>query len=278
MTVNLMCPVCRENLTLQDKTWQCSNRHSYDQAKQGYVNLHVVQHKHSKSPGDTPEAVAARRRFLTAGFYQSLQHKIVAVLQQLNIQSAIDIGCGEGYYTQAMAEVVPDLIAVDIAKSAVQIAAKQDTQKQVVWVVGTGAILPVQDQSLQLCSSFFSPLPKTEMLRVLESQGYLLVATPAPQHLYAMREALFDQVKVHEPEKFITQLQPEFELIEQHLITDDLSLNQQQLKDLIAMTPYAWKAKADKRAALKLGINLKFRRNFVYIYLKNSLMNQILIK
>ncbi|WP_420535109.1 putative RNA methyltransferase [Acinetobacter populi] len=271
MTVNLMCPVCRESLTLQDKTWQCSNRHSYDQAKQGYVNLHVVQHKHSKSPGDTPEAVAARRRFLTAGCYQSLQHKIVAVLQQLNIQSAIDIGCGEGYYTQAMAEVVPDLIAVDIAKSAVQIAAKQDTQKQVVWVVGTGAILPVQDQSLQLCSSFFSPLPKTEMLRVLESQGYLLVATPAPQHLYAMREALFDQVKVHEPEKFITQLQPEFELIEQHLITDDLSLNQQQLKDLIAMTPYAWKAKADKRAALEARDQFKIQAQFcLYLFKKQS--------
>ena len=49
----LMCPVCREALTLNERTWRCANSHSYDVAKQGYVNLHVVQHKHSKNPGDT---------------------------------------------------------------------------------------------------------------------------------------------------------------------------------------------------------------------------------
>lgn len=49
----LMCPVCREALSLTEKTWRCSGNHSYDMAKQGYVNLHVVQHKHSKNPGDT---------------------------------------------------------------------------------------------------------------------------------------------------------------------------------------------------------------------------------
>ena len=249
--VLLMCPVCREALCLQAKVWCCPQGHHYDVARQGYVNLHVVQHKHSKSPGDTPEAVAARRRFLSAGFYQKLQQHIVDVVRDLNIQSAIDIGCGEGYYTQAMANVIPNLIAVDIAKSAVQIAAKQDIKQQVIWVVGTGAVLPVQDASIQLCTSFFSPLPKAEMLRVLADDGYLLLATPASEHLYAMRQALFDEVKPHQPEKFLQQLQPEFQLIQQYLITDDLVLNQQQLQDLIAMTPYAYKAKAEKRAALE---------------------------
>lgn len=270
MVIHLMCPVCQEKLILQHKTWKCIHGHSYDQAKQGYVNLHVVQHKHSKTPGDTSEAVAARRRFLSAGFYQKLQQKIVDVIKALNIQSAIDIGCGEGYYTQAMAQVIPDLIAVDIAKSAVQIAAKQDIQKQVNWVVGTGAVLPVQDQMVQLCSSFFSPLPKAEMLRVLQTQGYLLVATPAPQHLYAMREALFDQVNEHEPEKIITQLQPEFELIQQYFIGDELILNQQQLKDLIAMTPYAYKAKLDKRAVLEAQDCFKVQAQFCLYVLRVS--------
>ncbi len=51
--------------------------HSYDVAKQGYVNLHVVQHKHSKNPGDTPESVQARRAFLSAGHYAPLQQAVV---------------------------------------------------------------------------------------------------------------------------------------------------------------------------------------------------------
>ncbi len=73
----LMCPVCREALKLTERTWRCENNHSYDVAKQGYVNLHVVQHKHSKNPGDTPESVQARRAFLSAGHYAPLQQAVV---------------------------------------------------------------------------------------------------------------------------------------------------------------------------------------------------------
>lgn len=265
----LMCPVCRAALLLTDKTWRCEAGHSYDCAKQGYVNLHVVQHKHSKSPGDTPESVAARRRFLAGGFYQNLQQKIVEVVAGLNVTRAIDIGCGEGYYTQAMSAVVPELIAVDIAKSAVQIAAKQDTSKQVTWVVGTGAVLPALDASVQLCTSFFSPLPKEEMLRTLTDQAYLLVATPAPLHLAAMREQLFEQVNPHEPEKFIAQLQPEFELLETYYVEQEFELNQAQLADLIAMTPYAYKAKIDKRAALEAHTHFFAQAQFcLYLFKK----------
>ena len=265
----LMCPVCKTKLLLKEKTWRCETGHSYDQAKQGYVNLHVVQHKHSKNPGDTPESVAARRQFLATGAYHKLQQKIVEVVSQISAIRAMDIGCGEGYYTQAMAEQVPHLIGVDIAKNAVQIAAKQDTQKQVTWVVGTGAVLPVLDQSLQLCTSFFSPLPKAEMLRVLEVDGYLIMATPAEHHLHAMRAALFDEVKPHEPEKFIAQLAPEFKLMAQYLIEDDLNLSQQQLKDLVAMTPYAYKAKAEKREQLESHSEFAVQAAFqLYVFTK----------
>ena len=273
MSELLMCPICREALHLEGKTWQCENRHSYDQAKQGYVNLHVVQHKNSKSPGDTPDAVAARRRFLQTGAYQPLQQAVSELLHSISAKAVLDIGCGEGYYTQAMADVVPQVVAVDIAKSAVQTAAKQAHQsnenhkvQNITWVVGTGAVLPVLDQSMEVCTSLFSPLPKVEMLRVLKKQGYLIIVTPAPQHLFAMREALFDEVKAHEPDKFVTQMSPEFSLISKQIITTDLNLNQQQLEDLIAMTPYAWKAKAYKRQALEVQSSFQLSASF-YLFL-----------
>nr|WP_298890155.1 methyltransferase domain-containing protein [uncultured Acinetobacter sp.] len=275
MSELLMCPICREALHLDGKTWQCVNRHSYDQAKQGYVNLHVVQHKHSKSPGDTPEAVAARRRFLQTGAYQPLQQAVSELLQSISAKTVLDIGCGEGYYTQAMANVVPQVVAVDIAKSAVQTAAKQAQQsnehnkvQNITWVVGTGAVLPVLDQSMNVCTSLFSPLPKMEMLRVLKKQGYLIIATPAPQHLFAMREALFDEVKAHEPDNFVTQMAPEFSLVSKQIITTDLNLDQNQLKDLIAMTPYAWKAKADKRQALEAHQSFQLSASFCLFLLQ----------
>lgn len=79
----------------------------------------------------------------------------------------------------------------------------------------------------------FSPIPQTEILRVLKDDGYLIVVTPATDHLYAMREALFEQVNPHTPQKFVEQLQDLFELKEQQVIDAPLVLDQQALKILL---------------------------------------------
>ncbi|EHU2110200.1 putative RNA methyltransferase [Acinetobacter baumannii] len=268
-TQNLMCPVCRQRLELVSKTWRCEQGHSYDIAKQGYVNLHVVQHKHSKNPGDTPESIDARRAFLQGGYYQPLQQAIVHLLKALKAKMVLDIGCGEGYYTSAMQQVVEQCIGVDIAKNAVQRAAKLNDK--VTWVVGTGATLPVIDQSMDVCTSLFSPIPQTEILRVLKDDGYLIVVTPATDHLYAMREALFEQVNPHTPQKFVEQLQDLFELKEQQVIDAPLVLDQQALKNLIAMTPYAYKASPERRMQLEQKAHLQVTASFqIYLFQKRN--------
>ena len=263
----LMCPVCRQALVLKDKTWRCESNHSYDVAKQGYVNLHVVQHKHSKNPGDTPESVQARRAFLSAGFYAPLQQALVQIIRDLRIENLLDIGCGEGYYTDAMQAEVLQCVGVDIAKNAVQVAAKLN--KEVTWVVGTGAVLPVLDGSIDLCTSLFSPIPEQEILRVLKDQAYLMVVTPATEHLYAMREALFEEVNPHEPHKFVEQLSENFELMRDIVVDAPLSLAQQDLKNLIAMTPYAYKAKAELRSTLEAQDQFSVKAQFqIYLFKK----------
>lgn len=265
----LMCHVCRQPLNLTERTWRCEQGHSYDVAKQGYVNLHVVQHKHSKNPGDTPESVDARRAFLQGGYYQPLQQAVVALLKQLDVKSILDIGCGEGYYTSAMQQVVEQCVGVDIAKTAVQRAAKLNPK--VTWVVGTGATLPVLDQSMDACTSLFSPIPQTEIARVLKDDGYLIVVTPASEHLYAMREALFEQVNPHTPEKFVEQLQDLFELKQEQIIDAPFLLDQQALKNLIAMTPYAYKASPERRLQLEQQLQLEVTASFqIYIFQKHN--------
>jgi len=265
----LMCPVCRQSLNLTERTWRCEQGHSYDVAKQGYVNLHVVQHKHSKNPGDTPESVDARRAFLQSGYYQPLQQAVVALLKQLDVKAILDIGCGEGYYTSAMQQVVEQCVGVDIAKNAVQRAAKLNTE--VTWVVGTGATLPVLDQSMDACTSLFSPIPQAEIARVLKDEGYLIVVTPASEHLYAMREALFEQVNPHTPEKFVEQLQDLFELKQEQIIDAPFVLDQQALKNLIAMTPYAYKASPERRLQLEQQSQLEVTASFqIYVFQKRN--------
>ncbi|MDS7925442.1 putative RNA methyltransferase [Acinetobacter sp. V115_6] len=265
----LMCPVCRQPLNVTERTWRCEQGHSYDVAKQGYVNLHVVQHKHSKNPGDTPESVDARRAFLQSGYYQPLQQAVVALLKQLDVKAILDIGCGEGYYTSAMQQVVEQCVGVDIAKNAVQRAAKLNTE--VTWVVGTGATLPVLDQSMDACTSLFSPIPQAEIARVLKDEGYLIVVTPASEHLYAMREALFEQVNPHTPEKFVEQLQDLFELKQEQIIDTPFVLDQQALKNLIAMTPYAYKASPERRLQLEQQSQLEVTASFqIYVFQKRN--------
>lgn len=265
----LMCPVCRQPLNLTERTWRCEQGHSYDVAKQGYVNLHVVQHKHSKNPGDTPESVDARRAFLQGGYYQPLQQAVVALLKQLHVKAILDIGCGEGYYTSAMQQVVEQCVGVDIAKNAVQRAAKLNTE--VTWVVGTGATLPVLDQSMDACTSLFSPIPQAEIARVLKDDGYLIVVTPASEHLYAMREALFEQVNPHTPEKFVEQLQDLFELKQEQIVDAPFVLDQQALKNLIAMTPYAYKASPERRSQLEQQSQLEITASFqIYVFQKRN--------
>lgn len=249
----LSCPICQSALQLAERSYQCHNRHHYDIAKDGYVNLHVVQHKNSKQAGDTPASVQARRRFLSQGFYQPLKDSIASMVQDLGVRHVVDIGCGEGYYTQALAGDDRQVIGIDIAKSAIATAAKAHKQANITWVVGTGAILPVMAGSAELITSFFSPLPKAQMLTTLQSKGYLLMATPAPRHLYALRQALFDEVKLHEPTKFIAQMAPEFKLIDERLVISDMCLTADQLSDLIQMTPYGYRAKLSNKQTLLAG-------------------------
>ncbi|PBV22981.1 methyltransferase domain-containing protein, partial [Pseudomonas aeruginosa] len=169
----------------------------------------------------------------------------------------------------AMQQVVEQCIGVDIAKNAVQRAAKLNDK--VTWVVGTGATLPVIDQSMDVCTSLFSPILQTEILRVLKDDSYLIVVTPASDHLYAMREALFEQVNPHTPQKFVEQLQDLFELKEQQVIDAPLVLDQQALKNLIAMTPYAYKASPERRMQLEQKAHLQVIASFqIYLFQKRN--------
>ena len=92
------CPICHTPLTLQDSSYRCEKSHSFDKAKEGYVNLLPVQFKQSKQPGDNKAMVNARREFLEQGYYLPLQERIVALFKEyLSDNTALlDAGCGEG--------------------------------------------------------------------------------------------------------------------------------------------------------------------------------------
>ncbi|MFZ5723574.1 MAG: putative RNA methyltransferase [Pseudomonadota bacterium] len=241
----LVCPLCRQLLAPDDRSWRCAQGHAFDTAREGYLNLLPVQQKKSRAPGDNPEMVRARRAFLAAGHYAPLRDAVLDLLRPLQPRTLLDIGCGEGWYTGALRTVAADVTGLDLSKDAVRLAAKQ--HPGIRWLVAGSSALPLADASMDVVTSLFSPLPAAEIARVLKPGGHLLVVTPGPRHLWALREALFDEVRPHAPEKFVEQLAPRFELVQQVDVAFDLTLDQSALQDLLTMTPYAWRADKARR-------------------------------
>lgn len=264
---NFTCPLCQSPLILDQKTWHCTaqnsdqRQHSFDVAKQGYVNLLPVQQKKSKNPGDSEESIQARQRFLQAGFYQPLRQAIIDMAKDILPKNAtwLDIGCGEGFYTQGFLTLNPaNLIALDISKPAVLTTAKtlksvQSTNQfatQVFSLVASASQVPLTDNSVDVISSIFSPILPQEFSRLLGEKGIVLIAKPAVGHLLQLREGLFDEVLPHDSDKFIEEMSPFFALANERTINYEIELNAEQLADLLTMTPYSYRAKPEKRQAL----------------------------
>lgn len=269
--LTIICPVCRTPLDQQSKVWSCANRHSFDVAREAYVNLLLAQQKNSPSPGDSAESLQARRAFLEAGHYAPLREAMSALIQKLGSRRILDLGCGEGYYTSAFAQAGNEVAGLDIAKPAIQLAAKR--YREMTWLVGSGASLPFADQSLDLVTNLFTQLHVSELRRVLAADGRIVIVTPGPEHLWSLRAGLFETVQAHEPDKFLSGFEDGFELEHREEIACTLDLDQQALRQLLSMTPYVWKARPDKRAELEASNGLQTEAHFTVLVLRQVLQH-----
>ena len=228
-----------------------------------------MQHKRSRDPGDSKEMIAARRRFLTAGFYQpiaaAVSRAVLADLPARAASSCLDAGCGEGYYLRQLAAAVPDgqtlaLLGLDISKWAVLSAAKQDQRPN--WVVGSNANLPVLSGTLDrvLCMFGFPVYP--EFARVLKAGGRLLQVDAGPDHLRELREIIYPSLK---PERTADPHTPAgFSRLPTETLRFSIELTHaEQIADLLTMTPHLYRAKAEGRAeaaaltALSLSVDVR---------------------
>ncbi|MBE9539239.1 MAG: methyltransferase domain-containing protein, partial [Proteobacteria bacterium] len=171
------CPFCCLGLRVNEsgKSWSCENNHSFDCAREGYVNLLPSNKKRSSDPGDNAEMIAARRRIHTAQIYRPLVDAIQAQLADVeSIMRILDLGCGEGYYSNALQQALPDaqICAVDISRAAVKLAAKN--YPSVNFAVASTFALPVASESQNLLLRIFAPSDDAEVVRVLEKGGVYL--------------------------------------------------------------------------------------------------------
>ena len=233
------CPICQENLTLVESSLKCNNRHSFDLAKFGYVNL-APQIK--QSANYDKENFQNRQQILEAGFYQAILEAISDLLANSeSTKTILDIGCGEGFYSRKLQENHSDktFYAFDISKDSVQIAAKSDPNWAVNWFVGDLARLPIKDTSMDILLDIFSPANYGEFRRVLSKDGILIKVIPTENHLKEIRQRVQDQLtnKDYSNQDIKNHFQEHFTILSSQTASLTKTITAEQLQALLSMTP-----------------------------------------
>lgn len=264
--MSYQCPLCHQPLHFSSQQWRCDSNHQFDQAKEGYVNLLPVQHKRSKQPGDSAEMMQARRAFLDGGYYQPLQAQVAEWLDVALVADAgalLDIGCGEGYYTAAVASRLAQgrnmaVYGLDVAKVAIRYAAKR--YPAVSFCVASSHRLPFADGELDAVLRIYAPCKAQELARVVKPGGVVVTVSPGPRHLYQLKERVYQQVQLHaeQDEQF-----DGFDCERKEALAYTMTLPGAQAANLLQMTPFAWRATAEVQQRLAEGGEFVCETDFV---------------
>ncbi len=266
MTSLLHCPLCGAALERTERVYTCHGGHSFDIAKEGYTHLLPANQKNSAAPGDDSGMASARRDFLSRGYYRPLLDALcaLAVSHTGEKPAVLDAGCGEGYYTAGIYQVLrgagkrPRMAGTDISKAAVRLAAKRE--KAVEFAVASSFRLPLADGSVELLLNCFSPLCLPEFRRVLQPGGSFLYVVPSAMHLWELKEILYDAPYPNE-EKRTPYEGFSYEAVvpvEGRIELD----SQEEIHALFQMTPYYWKTPKEGAKRLAAVERLTVRTGF----------------
>ena len=249
----LLCPVrdCHLPLNREGGRLVCARKHSFDVSSRGYVNLLQPQDRRSKQPGDTSDAVKARRRFHDLGVTTPLLGRIVEMVKASSEDVVLDAGCGDGFYLGTLArEIGFDAHGVDISTAAIDAAARRYPGCE--WIVANAdRFIPYDDKSFSLILSITARMNAGEFRRVIRESGRLLVAIPAPQDFIELRGAGRDRV-----ERTVETFAGDFKLEEQGRVTTSADLDAEAVRDVLHSIYRPMQAKAPEAMRVTLSLDL----------------------
>ena len=246
----LACPVCGAELTVRATEAACPNRHAFDRARSGYLNLLLSNRKQSAEPGDSPAMMLSRRTFLQGGFYDPVavaaNSAVATVLDGRSESHVADLGCGEGFLTARLHDplaagmpLAPVSYGVDISRPGIKMATSYS--RNVHWMVASLHRSPFMPRSLDVVVSIFAPIDAADVRRILRDDGALVTVTPGPDHLDALRRMIYASVNPHPETPALMAGDTLFERttstrVRYPILVDSAA----QVMNLLAMTPYYW--------------------------------------
>ncbi len=245
----LRCPVCREQMARREQALTCVHRHSFDIARQGYVNFLT-------RPVDAhydAALFAAREQICRLGLFDALLDAVAKHLPDA-ASGILDIGCGEGSHLATIAARLhacgakPACVGIDLSKDGIRLAARRSPA--LLWCVADMTRLPFADGAFAALLNILSPIHYAEAHRVLATGGTLIKAVPGPHYLRELREAFSHDAPDYANAHTVAHFAERFGLAEQVAVRSQVTIPQERIADLIRMTPLGWRAPAEAVARL----------------------------
>lgn len=248
---DFICPVCKKTLKQESVSLKCGSGHCFDISRKGTVNLLVSS---KANHGDDKRMVNARKMFMEKGYYEPLHKKIRETIAAYASQDCtiLDCGCGECSYTADIsrhlteAGIKADIIGIDVSKNAINAGASLHAGLRLA--VASVFAIPLPEKSCDIVLALFSPFSGKEYLRVLKDGGIYITAFPLDDHLFELKQAVYDEPYRNK----VSPLETEgFDLAEygECRFKADLSSNEDIIA-LFEMTPYCYKTSKSDREKL----------------------------
>ncbi|MDE6469819.1 MAG: methyltransferase domain-containing protein [Eubacterium sp.] len=245
----LICPVCGEKLNKTGNSLKCTANHSFDFSKEGYVNL-LLGSKNGDKTGDSKESARARHTLLAKGYYNCLKN----YLKEKMHGTVLDICCGEGYYDDYDGE----LYGFDISKEMIRLASK--SKKENNYFVANLSSIPIESESVDTALHLFAPFNEKEFSRILKTDGTLYSVVGGENHLWEMKELIYDTPYKNDEEPPKTE---KLRLMSKTKITDKVKIPKEDLKTLFSMTPYFYRTSENNKAKLDHVTELELTVEFI---------------
>ncbi len=230
----LLCPVCKKNMALVGSCLRCESGHSFDLAKEGYVNL-LIGSKSGAATGDNKDMARCRKSFLDKGYFEPLARELCEIINRESASTVLDICCGEGYYAEYISRNTSAAVyGFDLSKEMVRLAAKRRSGAR--FFVANMSAVPICDGFADCAIHLFAPFCEKEFARVVCKGGVLVSVCPGKTHLWHMKQTLYTTPYENEEENPTLE---GFDLEETYNIKADITLASPEDTDaLFRMTPY----------------------------------------
>lgn len=241
------CPICKNNMEVVElKSLKCTKNHSFDFARQGYINLLTTP---AKTKYD--KQLFESRRFLMEehGFFEPVTTKISELIKT-NLKhtklAILDTGSGDGTHLAKIRKILLDGgiyvngVGIDIAKEGITVAAKYHSD--LIWCVADLANSPCRNESFDVILNILSPSNYQEFKRILKDDGLLIKVIPRSNYLKELRTFFFkdSEKQTYTNEDIIQLFKERTEFIRQETVHYKTELNREALTALVEMTPLTW--------------------------------------